>query len=102
MFQFFLQLLFETFLILRKTERDIENEYRSSSKAPIILVGFQRNLDFLYRFSKILKYEISLESVQLQPSRYMRTERQTDATKLTVAVRNFVNAPKKRECKLLH
>ena len=37
-----LQLLYETFLILRRTERDIiTNVHRSSCKVPVILVGFQ-------------------------------------------------------------
>ena len=46
-------------------------------------------------FQKILKYQISWKSVQSEPSCSMRTDGQTDMTKLTVAFRNFANWPKK-------
>jgi len=40
-FWFSLQLLSETFLILRRTERDmIQNVYRASCKVPVIVVRF--------------------------------------------------------------
>jgi hypothetical protein len=54
LFWFSLQLLSETFLILRRTERDmIKNVNLSKRKAPIILVRFLWNLNFLNRVSKI-------------------------------------------------
>ena len=46
-------------------------------------------------FLKILEYQISWKSVQWKPSCSIRTDGRTDMTKLTVAFRNFANAPKK-------
>jgi hypothetical protein len=52
LFWFTLELLSETFLILRRIQRDmIINVHRSSCKVPAILVRL-KNLDFLDRFSK--------------------------------------------------
>jgi hypothetical protein len=46
-FWFSVQLLSETFLILRRTERDmITNVYRSSCKVPVIVVRFWWNFEF--------------------------------------------------------
>jgi len=42
------------------------------------------------------------KSVQWEPSYSMRTERQTDITKLTVAFRNFAKAPKTRRLGYIH
>ena len=53
LFRFSLQMLSETFFILRITERDmIKNVYRSSCKVPVILVRFLWNLGHLNSFSK--------------------------------------------------
>jgi len=53
MFFFSLQLLPQTFLILRRTERDIiKILHESSCKVPITLVIFQLSSCFLDRFSR--------------------------------------------------
>ena len=55
----FLQLLSDKFLILRTEWDVIKHVNRSPCKVPVILVKFQRNLNFLHRsFEKILKYQI--------------------------------------------
>jgi hypothetical protein len=90
---FYLRLLSQKFYILRINERDmITNVYWSSCKSH---VRFYRQLNFLWTdFRKILKYQNLWKSVQLEPSLSMRTDGQTDMTKLIVAFRNFANAPK--------
>jgi len=52
-FEFSLQPLSETFLIVRRTERGtITDELRSSRKVPFVLERFNWNLNFLDKFSK--------------------------------------------------
>jgi hypothetical protein len=107
LFWFYLQLLSETFLILRRIRRDtITNVDMSSCKVIFIRVHYNETSIFSTDFRKITKYQISWKSVQWEPSCSMRTDermdgrtdrqktnRQTDMTKLIAAFRNFANAP---------
>ena len=51
---------------------------------------------FLYRFRKIFLYQINFVKIPSVGAEFHATDgrRQTDMTKLTVAFRNFANAPK--------
>jgi hypothetical protein len=84
-FWFSLQIVFKIFLILRKTRGDIViNVKTSSCKAPIILVGFQWNLNFLDRFSK--KKGSILDFIKIRPvGAEFHADGRTDMTKLIVA-----------------
>ena len=77
LFWFSVQLLSETFLILRRSARDmIKNVYRCSCKVPTILVW---NLNFSAHFRKIpQKYQISLKTFQREPNCFIRTDGQAD------------------------
>ena len=92
-FWFFLQLLSETFLILRRSERDmIRYVYWSYCKEPIILTRFEWNLNFLDNFRK--KYSnIKFHENPSSGCRVIPCGR-TDMMKLKVTFRNFANAPK--------
>ena len=102
-FPFFVQFLPETFLILRRIQRDITvNIHTSSCKVPVILFRFWLNLIFSIDFRK---YQMSWESFQWESRCSMRTDKQsegqadsqTDLTKLIIfASHNFVNAPRSR------
>jgi len=79
-FWFALQLLSETFLTVRRIERDvIRNVYWSSCKVPVIPFRFYWNLNLLARFSKHPQYQISWKSVQWGPSCFTRTDNRHDA-----------------------
>jgi hypothetical protein len=60
-------------------------------KYPLFLSNVNETCILLKHVQKIIKYQVSLQSVQWQPSSSM----QTDLTKLIVISRNFVNAPDK-------
>jgi hypothetical protein len=63
-------------------------------KYPLFLSDLNESWVFSADIRKILKYEISRKSVQWEPSCSMRTDRQTEMTKLIFAFRNFAKAPK--------
>ena len=103
MFWYYLQILSGTFLILRRSERDIiVSVHLSSCKVPEILINFQRNLKFLDRISKntpisnLMKSPssgsrvVSCERTDRQIDRH--TVGQTDMTKLRATVLNSGNA----------
>jgi hypothetical protein len=84
-FSLSLQRLSETFLILRRTERDmIINAY---AKYTLFLSDLSENRIFSTDFPKIFKNQITRKSVHRVPSCSMRTDRQTGMTKLIVAIR---------------
>ena len=90
-----LQLLSETFFMLRRTGREmIKCVYWSYIKYPLFLSDVSETWISSTNFRKTLKYQISWKSVQWKPSCSVRTGGRTDMTKLIVAFRNFANAPK--------
>ena len=81
---FSLQSLSGTFLIFRRTERDmIKSVYWSHVKYPLFLSDFNETWIFLTDFRKILRYQISWKSVQWDPS-CSNADRRTDMKKLIV------------------
>ena len=74
LFWFYLQLLSETFLILRRTERHIINVCWSSCKVPVIPVMFQWNLNLLYTFSKNTQISSFMKIRPVGPSCSMRKD----------------------------
>jgi hypothetical protein len=60
MFWLSIQLLSQTFLILRRIEGNaLINVYTSSCKIRVILIDFNENRIFLTDFRSVLKYQIS-------------------------------------------
>ena len=74
----FLQHFFETFLILRRTERDaIKMNIILLVKYPLFSSDFTETSILSTDFRKTLKYQISWKVVQLEPSCFMRTDSRT-------------------------
>jgi hypothetical protein len=72
------QLLSETFLILKRIQRDIIiNIHRSSCIVPLFLPDFNEDGIFSADFRKMLKYQMSWKSVQWEPSCSMRMGKRT-------------------------
>ena len=90
-FWFSVQLLSETFLILRRTERDmIKNVYRSAGKVPVIVVRYQWKLNFLDRFSKNIKISNFMKIFWVGTKLFnagRRTDGRTNMTKLMLRKR---------------
>jgi hypothetical protein len=94
--------LFETFFILRRTERDIQNLCWYLFKLPVIVVGFWWKVEFsqqIFEKSSNIKLNENISSgSQVFPWGHVQTDRQTDrqtdVTKTIVAFHNFAKAPK--------
>ena len=93
-FWFSLQLLCETFLILRRTERDmIKNVYWSYLKYLLFWFHFNETWIFSTDFGKNCRIPnlTKISAVGVEP---FHADGRTDMTKLIVAFHNFPNAPK--------
>jgi len=78
-FLFSAQLLYETFLILRRTEQDmIKNVYWFSHNTLYSCPVFVKLEFSLQIFLKVLKYQISWKSVWWEPSCSMQTDGHMD------------------------
>jgi uncharacterized protein YozE (UPF0346 family) len=94
-FLFFLQLWSETFLILRRNERDVITKYLGLRvKYPLFLSDFNETWAFYTDFRKIIKYQFSWKSFQWESSCSMRTDGRSVMTKLIFAFHNFAKEPK--------
>jgi hypothetical protein len=94
-----LQLLTETFIILRMFERDMfENVYWYLFKIPANHARLYETWIFSTNLRKTLGYVILWNFFFWEPSCFSRmnrwTYRQLDMTKLIIAFRNFANVPK--------
>ena len=101
-FWFFLQILSETFFILRRMRQDIIIRfYRFLCKLPVIFFRVWSHLNSLDRFSEnnqipnfVNISPVGGEMFYTDGRTDRWTDRQTDMTKLIVAFRNFENASK--------
>jgi hypothetical protein len=99
-----LQLLSETFLILRRIEWDtcmIISVYWSPCKVPVILVRCQLNLNFLDTFSKNTHIS-NYTKIHMVGSELTHVDGWTDGDmmKVMVAFHSFVYKPKNRKVKI--
>jgi hypothetical protein len=93
-FWFFLQLLSETFLILRRTQRNIVINIDSFlCKVPVILVRFLSDVDSLDRLSKNTQLS-NFMKIRRVGAKLFHADGRTDMTKLVATFRSFANAPK--------
>jgi len=75
--------------LVRRMERDIINLHKFSCKVSIILIRCLWNLNFLTHLTNILKYKISLKSVQWDPSCFMPAGEQINTKKQIVVLLKF-------------
>jgi len=105
-----LQLLSETFFILRRVKRDIKNVNESSCKVsftyscPILIkIVFSRQIFKNTQISNYMKiHPVGTELFHADGQTDRRKEGRTDMTKQIVAFRNFANAPKNGVLRLVH
>jgi hypothetical protein len=82
----------ETFLILRRIQRDIVINVQSLHvKYPSFLSDFSET--YILYFRIIVKYKISGKSFRWEPICSIRTDRRTVMTKLLDFFRSFAKAP---------
>ena len=94
-FWFSLELLSETFLLLRRrVRRDKKMYFGLHLKYPLFLFDFNETWIFSTDDWKILIYQISQKSIQWELSHSMQMDRLRDMTKLIVTFGNFANVPK--------
>ena len=79
----------------------IVNVRRSSRKIPVILVSFQRNLNFVDRSAKNTQISIFMK-IRLVGAELLHANSRIDMAKLVVALRNFANAPLKLHYSIVH
>jgi hypothetical protein len=84
---FSLQRLSETFLILRRTERDMIINAYACAKYSLFLSDLNENRIFSTDFRKIIKYQFTRKYFHREPSYSMRTDRRTGMKKLIVVIR---------------
>ena len=102
-FWFSLQFLSKPFLILRRTERDMNiNVYRSSCEVPVIVVGiywYLKFLDWFERNSQWLKFENP--SIRGRDVPCGLRDRQKGMTKVKVIFGSFANAHKTQSVNII-
>ena len=101
-FDFILQILSETFLILRRIQRHIiTNVHRSSCKYQLFLSDFKETRFLSTDFRKLLKFHENPVRAELFHAD-RRTDGRTDTKKLIVAFRDYSNTPKNTSIWCMH